>query len=110
MFLDIDGGCNYISKNVTEVMETNGMTLCMTGKLITTSKSGNQHVYIKTAFDLNEYDRLIIQLALGSDKIKEMLSLIRLREGSESCCALFETPKEARKVEQWRVKYNAYKR
>jgi hypothetical protein len=56
------------------------------------SKSGNLHVAIEMNDNIDFRERLLLQATLGSDPKKELLSLIRHREGMESriCSVLFK--------------------
>jgi hypothetical protein len=62
-----------------------------------------KHVYIRLKQDLSDTQRLILQACLGSDFRKEVISLVRIREGGEAFISLFETPEEALRVEEWRL-------
>ena len=64
--------------------------------LITTSQSGNKHVYIKLSKTLNYFHAICLQAAMGSDPIREVISVFR------DYSALFETESEVPRVEKWR--------
>lgn len=71
--------------------------------LYTTSKSGNTHIYIQLTQPMDNMMRIVIQAALGSDPIREVLSAIRCIQGAGSIStALFEMNKFAPIVELWR--------
>ncbi len=60
---------------------------------IKTSKSGNLHVYLKLANPISNTERLVFQAALGSDPVREILSLARLKRGETTPTLLFEVKK-----------------
>lgn len=64
--------------------------------LKTKSPGGNTHIYIRLEKPMNMQDRVALQAALGSDPLKEGLSVL----GHITC--LFETPDQAKLVENWR--------
>jgi hypothetical protein len=78
-------------------------------ELETTSVHGKKHRYYKLESPLDPTERLLLQACLGSDPLREVLSLLRLKEGSEAVTVLFETPHEAARVIRWR-KQNEPKR
>lgn len=65
----------------------------VTGSSHWSSKSGNDHKVIRLAEDMPIRDRIIWQAALGSDGVKEALSLVAINAGVEEPCLLFK-PKE----------------
>jgi len=79
--------------------------------LVTVSKSGRgRHVYYRLGKPIPyggvtlDFFRLVWQVALGSDPVKEVLSLLRVSNANaRDPIALFETPAEAERVEQWRA-------
>lgn len=113
LFLDLDGvGEDRIegtkdSMDYWEALHKDGIKV--EDAFHTVSASGNGiHLYIllNQAFDVRE--RLIMQAALGSDVLKEGLSLLRYMQGSDCPTSLFETPEAAKTVqanlEKWRHK------
>lgn len=54
------------------------------------SKSGNTHVSITLRDPLPLRERIALQAALGSDGVKEVLSLVRARNGCSEPCLLFK--------------------
>jgi len=104
LFLDIDKGCELNTKVLTAI-RLNFPELISKGYLITKSKNGNRHLYLRCAF-MSCDKRIAIQAALGSDPVKEALSIVRCVTGTgDTAIALFETPKEAKRVEAWRKKH-----
>lgn len=60
---------------------------------MTVSKSGKgHHVTIKMSWNMTDGERIAWQAALGSDPIRELLSLIRVRNGSEQPTLFCELP------------------
>lgn len=59
---------------------------------ITISKSGNRHVVFRFDEDLEISDEqaIAMQAALGSDPVREILSLIRVMEGTPDPICLYE--------------------
>jgi hypothetical protein len=79
-------------------------------ELVTTSVNGNRHRYYKLEAPLDPTERLLLQACLGSDPLREILSLLRLKEGSEAVTVLFETPHEAARVIRWREQHEPKQR
>ncbi len=69
---------------------------------MTTSQHGNKHVYIRLSRSVSDFERLILQSVLGSDPVKETLTLLRLLQGGDGAVCLFETELAARLVREWR--------
>ena len=64
--------------------------------VVTPSKSGHPHRHITLTFANNvftEWERIGMQMMLGSDPVRETLNALRLASGVEKPCRLFE-PKE----------------
>lgn len=57
---------------------------------ITRSENGGWHVYIKMPFNMSSYERIAWQAALGSDPMRELLSLIRIKQDIEDPILLVE--------------------
>lgn len=92
-------------KRVEDVLAQNGINIVST--LITESKSGNTHIYLKLDQGFEDYlFRITLQAAMGSDPVRETLSFLRYRAESEAPIALFETGKAAKDVFQWRKYVN----
>lgn len=100
VFIDLDKGTE-LNERVVQVLADNGVII--TGRLETISRGGNRHLYLRFNKKLDVAETIAIQAVLGSDSIKEALSLIRVLEGSRcAAIALFERPIQARRVEKWR--------
>jgi hypothetical protein len=77
--------------------------------LYTTSKSGsNKHAYIKLYAPVSNEARIALQACLGSDSVREVLSILRCNLESEAPTVLFETSREYLNVLRWRenLKYS----
>lgn len=71
--------------------------------LRTRSKSGNLHIYLKFTGTLHSREKVIVQAAMGSDPVKEVLTMLRMKAGDHTgTICLFETPEQAERVKQWR--------
>lgn len=73
--------------------------------LETLSKGGRTHKYIKLDRCLEPTARIALQTMLGSDPVREVLSLLRILLGSEpeAVTAFFETQDQYFKVLAWRA-------
>lgn len=100
--LDFDSEVDASAK-VIAVLAQNGWSVVST--LSTKSKGGNTHLYIKLDVTLGPLQRICLQACLGSDPVREVLSMIRLNGGSNAPTALFETPAQALRVNAWRKKH-----
>lgn len=64
-----------------------------------TSKSGKGlHVRLHTGIALNPLERLVAQAALGSDPKREILGILRLKQGEEETSLLFKPKPEPQKL------------
>jgi hypothetical protein len=59
----------------------------------TVSPGGNTHVYLRFQNPLTAAERIALQAALGSDRKRELLSLIRHFNGEDTPTVLYERPK-----------------
>jgi hypothetical protein len=100
LLLDLDDG-KEINGTAYQSMRRNGYEVVSC--LVTRSKSGNgTHVYLRLAAPITWSERIALQAILGSDPVKEIISLMRLRENWEYYSMCFETAEEAKRVEAWR--------
>jgi hypothetical protein len=61
------------------------------------SKSGvGTHVHLEMTSDLNEYERVALQALLGSDPVRELISLMRMRHGVTHPSRLFRPQGEVK--------------
>lgn len=103
LLLDLDNGAD-INITVRGVIEREGSWKVLS-ELITHSKSGKgRHAYMLLDRYISDHNRILIQACLGSDPVREALSLIRLEAGATAITALFETKLQAARVEDWRQK------
>jgi len=58
----------------------------------TESASGNKHVYVVLPFESTPIERIALQAVLGSDPIRELLSIRREDEGADNPSLFFEKP------------------
>lgn len=58
------------------------------------SKSGNRHVRVTLTNSYEPYMRYALQAALGSDGVKEALTIVRERNGCEAASILFKPAAE----------------
>jgi hypothetical protein len=68
----------------------------------TRSKSGDgRHVRIRLAQPMPVMQRIALQAALGSDGVRELLSVVMVLNNDVAPCLLNETPAVAAEVRQW---------
>lgn len=72
-------------------------------RFFTMSKSGNTHLYIRFHNAFTDLERVALQAALGSDPVREALSVLRhQRQPKQVVSCLFETEEWATRLLQWR--------
>lgn len=69
--------------------------------LITISKRGKKHAYVRLSKPLGLMERIGLQAVLGSDRKREALSILELLKGYEEPTVLFETPEGHSAVVKW---------
>lgn len=70
--------------------------------LKTKSQNGGTHVYLKLDHGHDLVDRICMQLALGSDPVREALAFTRtLYSSNRTPLTLFETDQEAKRVAEF---------
>lgn len=92
-------------RRIFETLRTKNMGLSK--PLMTRSKSGGAHYYMKCRKPLSWEFRVVIQTALGSDPVREILSCVRSMKGGEYPTVLFETKLQAKRVMAWRAAQNS---
>lgn len=103
LFIDLDHGATINTRVHDLIKEQFGIT----GQLVTISKSGDGfHMYLRLNGLLSNDKRVALQAALGSDPVREALSIVRLHNDSSAHSALFETEFEAQRVEDWRKQFD----
>lgn len=103
--LDLDNPPYVINGNVLKCLWNKGVEIQDTLKTI--SPGGNKHIYVRVSKDMTAMERIAIQACLGSDPVREVLSVLRV-EAWDCPSALFETPEWADKVQKWRDKFKHY--
>lgn len=61
-------------------------------EVIKPSKSGNLHVYLHMKTPFTPTEKLVLQAVLGSDPKRELLGLVRAKEGIGEASLMFEMP------------------
>lgn len=101
LFIDLDNQC-ILNYGILDVLLEKKIVVpdCM---LVTTSKNGNHHVYLRLVNSLDIASRVALQAALGSDLMREALAIVRKKLGTEQSAisVLFETSDEAVRVKEW---------
>lgn len=126
IFLDIDVKLGRETERVLEYIqqmtidpladwagEDTDRAFMVLSRLQTVSNGGNTHIYLRFSKTMTDIERVIFQVCLGSDPIKEFFSFLQLKQvrgfekvQCECPVALFETVLGARQVEQWRANAN----
>ena len=75
-----------------ELLRQNGIELIIRRE--TRSRGGNAHIYIDAPRELSDIERIAFQACLGSDRKRELLSILRAWDGRFSPTAFFEVPVE----------------
>lgn len=102
LIVDIDAG-KVFNDAMYNRMEMDQLVM---GRLDTVSRNGNKHVYVRLQCHLTLAQRVALQLLLGSDPIKELLSIQADMLNAEIPTAMFETPEEYGNVVAWREDYD----
>lgn len=91
LLLDIDSDADATwMEQMLDVLRENGAEVSV--EKTTTSKSGNLHVYIRMGRDLTPIERVALQACLGSDRKRELLSVLRIWYTDRAPTVLFEKP------------------
>jgi hypothetical protein len=91
--LDIDSEQDLsIMEGQLNLLRENGIQIGEVRR--TTSRSGNKHVYLRLPRHLTNTERIALQATLGSDRKRELLSLLRVWGGNSEPTLLFENPTE----------------
>jgi hypothetical protein len=106
--IDIDQGEDDVDGRVIDALHKNG--ILVNSQLSTKSRGGGKHVYMQLNRPLEPVERVALQACLGSDPVREVLSFLRgnswdfidFVNGEAVWSAMFETPDQAARVEQWR--------
>ena len=79
-----------------------GSPIQIVDRIQTRSHGGGAHIYLRMNVDLPRIERITLQACLGSDPVREMLSLLRHWNDGYMPVVLAETQEEAMKVRKWR--------
>lgn len=93
VFLDIDTEVDWkLAWEMIRTMEENNLPLLITE--VHPSKSGmpHRHVILEANRDFTPIERIAIQACLGSDRKRELLSLIRVMTGGPLPATVFFEP------------------
>ncbi len=101
LFLDLDVPYGVPDHKVIQTLQYNGVLILGHG-LVTVSKSGNSHIYYRINRALDYKEAAALQAALGSDPVKEALTIL-----TRDFSALYETSLEAERVNVWRKQFEA---
>lgn len=99
--LDLDVPSYEHNHAIIKCLKDNGVNLVSWFRTI--SVNGKRHTYLRLDRDFSRQERIALQACLGSDPVREVLSLLR-GEAWDVPIALFETPMWAKKVEEWRAR------
>ena len=61
-------------------------------------EAGHEHLQVRLAADFTVEERIALQAILGSDPMREILSLRNRRQGSIEPCVLFRPPPQQKKT------------
>lgn len=105
--LDIDKSFRRTYLDDSRVLQVLDMNKLMIQEplLFTRSASGNTHIWIRLIRPMDIASRVALQAALGSDPIRETLSILRYQCGSKAASVLFETEEGAAEVQKWRESF-----
>lgn len=91
--LDNDFDAGYMEDQI-EILKSHGLELHV--EKTTTSKGGNKHCYINAGRELTHIERIALQACLGSDRHRELLSLIAvITDSPYPATVFFEVPQKA---------------
>lgn len=83
LFIDIDDGKTGLRhmQECLEIIEKELPGTCVISR-ITTSKSGGKHVVLRWFKPLENDERIMLQAILGSDRLRELFSVLHLFKGT----------------------------
>lgn len=98
LILDLDG------QAVVNMKVLDNINYMVVDTFETISRGGNRHMYIVLDNSRSLIDRICLQACLGSDPIKEVISLKRIWANcdEDSVSVLFETKGEQERLKAWR--------
>jgi hypothetical protein len=77
LFLDIDSP-EDLAFYREQLSRLNSRIHMLTETRITRSSGGNYHVYLESVYALTPVGRIMLQAILGSDRVRELLSYLRI--------------------------------
>jgi len=93
LFIDIDSELDYqyMLARLDDLRSHSELTLTLIG--VTESRSGlpHRHVYLQSSQALSPLARIALQASLGSDRVREFLSILRIYKGGPGT-TFFESP------------------
>lgn len=94
LFIDIDSDEDEgVMREMIETLVKNGVAV--KEEKWQYSKSGNKHFYLSVPVSLSPLERICLQACLGSDRKRELLSLLRVWQKTErEPTVFFEKPQE----------------
>lgn len=79
VFVDVDTDEDYaVLQAQIERLRSNGFAIAVTKEHPSASGLPHRHVYLEVNTDLTPLERVALQAALGSDRTRELLSLLRI--------------------------------
>lgn len=99
LLLDLDDEASMRHMDaMIAVLRSNSIDVKVTSR--TVSKSGvGRHVILQVPFELNDMTRILWQACLGSDRKRELLSVLRiLQQTGRPATVLFEKPTMMQKI------------
>lgn len=95
LFIDIDReeDLEFFHKNIVHVAKRCSLTVEMRPSL----RKGHFHVVVRFADrELMLWERIAFQAVLGSDRVRELISVFRLLDGDKAPTLFFEKPEAVR--------------
>lgn len=91
LFIDIDSkeaATNF--EKCLEVFRKTNVMMVVRRSNSPSGKPGREHIVVRLGREVSDEERILLQACLGSDPLREMLSLMRLRAGDEAPTIFFE--------------------
>lgn len=91
LFIDIDSADAAVNfERCLEVLQKTREAVVVRRSPSPSGASGREHIVVRVAGVVTDEERILLQACLGSDPLREMLSLMRLRAGDEAPTIFFE--------------------
>lgn len=93
--IDTEADYLYLQTQISRLV-SNGVAITITRD--TPSKSGlpKRHITLEVDHDISDIERIALQACLGSDRVREILSLCRVYRGTSPATVFFELPSAER--------------